>query len=261
MFWWIVGLGVLWLLWIGYRRQSANVHPPHSHEVAEPTRIEAPVRPRSFKHPPPPLDESARFRMTYADVDGVITDRTIQVVDFNHIYLQAYCELRGDYRTFAVDGILNFAPAAGGQDIPDPVVHLATVTFPPVVPGKDFRSVMTRAKLGLTVLAWIALGDRRLSEREIELLLSYVDERATINTNRLIDPDWNRSLARERIAEMAPSYTEAIGALARIRAGSPEREIVRRTADRIITSDGAPEPKAAARMAKIFNEHGYGDGH
>ncbi|WP_162827174.1 hypothetical protein [Pseudolabrys taiwanensis] len=69
-----------------------------------------------------------RYRIEYTDHDGVVTERDIIVQWINAgakgIYVTAFCEMRGEVRSFKGERIIAMTDAASGSKISHPVRYL-----------------------------------------------------------------------------------------------------------------------------------------
>ncbi|MGR3825213.1 MAG: WYL domain-containing protein [Salipiger marinus] len=64
------------------------------------------------------LQPSIRVQMEYQDVDGVVTNRTVQLneveySDREHLYLHGFCELRNEQRTFRAGRVRSISRTGG----------------------------------------------------------------------------------------------------------------------------------------------------
>ena len=66
-----------------------------------------------------PATYQARWRISYVDTDGVITDRVVRVrrVDLRSQKLYAWCETRQGLRTFKLGGVRSTQDASTGRTI------------------------------------------------------------------------------------------------------------------------------------------------
>lgn len=85
----IGGIVAMWLSWGGIKEGIAKTE-------REMGRVPTP----SFNH-----GEKTTFE--YADANGEYTKRTVEVHSVNERYLEGFCQLRNDYRTFRRDRILS----------------------------------------------------------------------------------------------------------------------------------------------------------
>ena len=100
----VAGLGVLFLA----RRWSRKPTPPE--------RVSADPGPRPMEARVAPQNYLARWRVSYLDADGVITERVIRVTKVQPKLekLQVWCELRKDRRTFNMAGLRTINDAKTG---------------------------------------------------------------------------------------------------------------------------------------------------
>ena len=139
---------------------------------------------------PEPLLEGLTVGLTYEDIEGNISERLVNSIRLVETpegeFLWAYCHLRNDYRAFRLDRIRQVRDYKSGAHTDDPVSF-----FEPYMSAAeredtlhtDFESRTTREVLGLIgdelrILAFVALADRRLDEREEELIADFVRARA-----------------------------------------------------------------------------------
>lgn len=65
-----------------------------------------------------PLNE-VKIALYYKKADGTKSNRIIDVVNYSNTYIEGYCYLRNEYRTFRVDRILEIADGETGEIIKD----------------------------------------------------------------------------------------------------------------------------------------------
>ena len=58
-----------------------------------------------------------QLEMIYITSEGVISHRRIKILKINKEFLQAYCYLRRDHRTFNIDNILALVPIHGKKGV------------------------------------------------------------------------------------------------------------------------------------------------
>lgn len=84
------------------------------------------------------------YTFDYADADGVFTSRTIKVTNVNDRYIEGFCYLRGENRTFRRDRILTGAYSKAEERIDDvPIAY------------EDLKSLMIEKKEWLENLGWV----------------------------------------------------------------------------------------------------------
>lgn len=141
--------------------------------------------------------------LQYRDADDQITQRpiTLRGVDKGSFYtdlvfLQAWCHLRGDNRTFRRDRIVGVFDPATGEDMgePEEVFRLTGEFNREMHP--DHKALMARASRGLKVLSYVARAADGISTDEIEVMLDYVMTRA-----EGLSPEMVRSLDRRAFSE------------------------------------------------------------
>lgn len=203
------------------------------------------------------------FVIEYADVDGVVTSREIGIKNVlgmgDHIYVEAFCHLRGDDRTFRADRILSMADGDTGVVVPD--IDAVLKAF--VSPQEKMRialssapaahkSVMARAQAGLTALVWIEQGAGGLDEPSFSLLCDYIDARRALRL-RGSELAWDRELARFAIKEMAPTKALAAGALAQVSPAGGEAALIRRSADAMVALRGEACRKRWRELSRFLS--------
>jgi hypothetical protein len=191
------------------------------------------------------------FDISYVDADHIPSTRRIEVngfSDFEHkTYVEAWCHLRRDQRSFRADRIEEMVSASSGEIIERPRDYVRTMREVLYEPGKDYASIMAKARPGLMALIWIARSDNDLSEAEIELMLSFVEERDSLKRKRKDAADWNRTVMRRAIDNARPTLVMATGALAGMDAAGTEKRLIGRYAAQI----AAVEESAAKRARKL----------
>lgn len=67
----------------------------------------------------PPATYQARWRISYVDVDGVITERVVRVrrINLKTQRLYAWCETRQGLRTFKLSGVKSAHDASTGRPV------------------------------------------------------------------------------------------------------------------------------------------------
>ena len=79
--------------------------------------------------PAPEIVGGSAFAMSYADADGVITERVIRVNEVTcengFVYINAHCFLADAKRTFRSDRILSMRNHRAGEQIRDPIKFFA----------------------------------------------------------------------------------------------------------------------------------------
>lgn len=212
-------------------------------------------RPNPAPRIPPPSDSSLRYAMEYVDFDGVVTNREIAVraveKSYDAVYVIAFCQLRNAMRTFRAERIRSLRSMTDGKEIDDPAGHFSTMSITGSDAGRDFSSVMSKARNGLQALVWIANADREMSERELDIMMDFVESRDGMGRQRP-EGDWNRAVARIRIAGMAPTLTEAAGGIARMGFNGRERALVEEAAARLVDTEIDRDGSAARRKARLF---------
>jgi hypothetical protein len=202
----------------------------------------------------PESGDNLRYRIHYADVDGVVTERSIRLIavqrEYGRAYIVAHCALRDAERSFRADRILA-AWHDDGRKIAAPFEFFAALSLTASDGGPDFTSALAKARPGLLVLIWIARADRDLSEAEIETALDYVAARQSLG-RKAAGQEWSRAIAGTRVEAIQPTFNEAAGALSRLAFGGREAALVREFADRIVGTGGVCDEKALARLKRLF---------
>lgn len=229
-------------------------------------RVEGPARSSSYTahRPPPkpvhPVDATRpvtamTFEVDYVDAQGVPTRRRIEVRSLSEydgrLYIDAWCHLRRDERSFRSDRIRTMINCQTGEIVTDPRQHLRHAVRRHFEPGADYKSVMAKAMPGLRPLIWIARVDHELSEAEMDVLVDFVRARDALGARGAADRAWNPVVARRWIENARPVRDEALGALGKMRAGGPELGLCRSFAVRLVSAGGEEDARARKRAVQL----------
>jgi hypothetical protein len=157
------------------------------------------------------------FDILYSDAGDNPTERRISIRRITRfgqsVYVEAFCHLRQADRSFRVDRIKQVSDPDTGEvaNIEFATIHAGD--FPEPQPGGDYSVVMSRARPGLNALIWLARADYDLSDAEMDLLLEFVELRASTRTRGAPLADWNRDVVRRWIENAKPTMAEASGRL------------------------------------------------
>lgn len=195
------------------------------------------------------------FVLEYCDADGVVTEREVDAravqVEGDRLYLKAFCRLRGEERSFRADRIMRLVDRGSGEEMYRPAAFLAWFVDAPASTYVDaaHASIMTRARPGLIMLAWMARSDGVLSEPEIAVMLDFVEERAAIGRSgaRAFD----KGLARLDILDLDVTFDAALAAGRRIADTKAERALVRRYLDMMAAVDGVISDVERRRIDRL----------
>lgn len=181
--------------------------------------------------------------IAYRDAKDTPSWRRIDVKGLSefgeYLYLEAWCHLRADNRSFRIDRIAEIVTPETGEVIYDVPAFLARFTKEQLAPGRDQASVMSRARTGLVPLIWIARADYQLSDSEMDLLVSYVADRNLLSGSRYLTAEWNRALVRRWIEAQTPTLENARGAIAGMTKDGREKELVAKYAAQLVAlADG-----------------------
>jgi hypothetical protein len=193
----------------------------------------------------------ASFWIAYRDGSAAPTQRRIEVEGFSdfdgRIYLEAWCHLRRAMRSFRADRVAEMTSVQTGEVISDVQAYVPALRRMLFDPGPDYGSVMGKAKPGLLPLIWIARADRDLSDDEMDILAEYVVVRDGLHRKRSAPADFNGLTVRKWIENARPTLDEAAGALAQMKAGGGERQLVQKFGQQLAVLDDA----AAKRFRKL----------
>ncbi len=219
-----------------------------------------------YRPPPPVVSEPTRempargaiagdaYEIEYADGFGVVTNRVIRVEQvYRGVetgYVEAFCYLRDDLRTFRTDRIQAMFSHRTGERIADPVAHFEAYYDPPDELVASHTAVLSRARPGLSVLVWIARAEREFDAPIMDLLLDYVEARRLIGAARAAGLGWDREVAARWIRELRPTFDVAAGVLAGLpRAGRVFKQL-REFVDRL----RATSPGRDRRAGRLFRD-------
>lgn len=194
---------------------------------------------------------AASFRIEYLDGGDAPTQRRIDIKGFSEfdgkIYLEAWCHLRRAMRSFRADRVLEMTSLQTGEVISDVSSYAPSLRRMLFDPGKDYASLLAKARPGLSALIWIARADYDLSDEEMDILGEYAMARDELNRKRAEPADCNAMTLRKWIENARPTLDEAAGALAQMKAGGSERQLVQRFGRQLAVLDEA----AAKRFRKL----------
>ena len=157
--------------------------------------------------------EVATHIIEYADAFGEVTIRAVRIrrvyeKDAGEVYVEAFCLLRQEGRTFRADRILALQERSSGKMIESPKAYFDKwpgKIFPkqrkpsPSQPTSEIllpashAKIMDRARAGLRIMIWLAKADRNLSQPEEQVMLEWVQYRAQGSTDA--EQEWNREAA------------------------------------------------------------------
>lgn len=168
---------------------------------------------------------NAKLQITYSDAKGQLTKRTITVSEYDgSAYLEGFCELRNEPRTFRIDRIQEAIDAESGEVITSVPQHLLNKykQSPEYIISNTIDTYMDVFK----VLFYVGKADGQLRAPEREIIcatvrtiaknktLSYEDINKFIN--RLEIPTLHGfKLAFGRICKSYPKQTPQIYAIAK----------------------------------------------
>lgn len=160
--------------------------------------------------------QAGRMLIDYADADGVVTEREIEILSAelsdNALYINAFCHLRHSERTFRVDRILSARKQRGAPQIADIEAYIVDFLPPDKLPDPRHDAVMGKVASTLSILVWIAYADKQVSTEEMELLLNFVEERSGEASGAV----WNRAKAVVWIESARPTFATSVAALAKV---------------------------------------------
>ena len=166
-----------------------------------------------------------KFRLTYQDAKKQITKRTINISEYDgSAYINAYCELRKDYRTFRIDRIQEAVVEETGEvvdDLPGYLLNLYKQS-----PEYIISLIIDTYYDIFRVLLYIGKADGQLRRPEREIICATVRSIAKNKTlkyddinnfiNKLEIPTMHGfKLAFGRICKTYPNQTPRIYAIAK----------------------------------------------
>lgn len=123
--WLLVIIAVILIIWFAPRVLNTGVRKPAQSQNAGIYIIETSTETREYDINSYRYDGLARpqYKITYADEDGVVTDREIYIHNFYKrggvAYFQCWCFLRDEKRTFRSDRILDTVNLSTNRRIKD----------------------------------------------------------------------------------------------------------------------------------------------
>ncbi|WP_153005535.1 WYL domain-containing protein [Aureimonas ureilytica] len=254
---WIAALAAVALFYALLKRRKAKPTPPPMHRpFALPDWMNDPVRPEPRRSTPNPAQRlPGTFRMAYVDVNGEETVRDIEDPKAERIgrelYVEAWCHLRNDRRTFRADRI-RWLEADTGARVLDPVKFFASKAPVPLEETPEYiahKKAMTRVLPGLKALTWLARTDRDVDAEEMAVLLSYIPARIALTKGA---SDWNEHFARAWIDDANPTKADALKALSEMPPGSKQADLFKACAARIVLTNGAPDRLKENRRQQLM---------
>jgi len=198
---------------------------------------------------------SNQYDIEYADADGVITKRTIDVRDVAAkpwaMYITAWCHTKRSERTFRADRILAARQSGRTSPIHDIEQHFYAYVPEEDLPDPDHDAVMSRVQSGLDVLVWIAMADREITVDEEAILMEFIEERNVLAGAKFADAPWSKNKASILISTLRPTFNTAMGALGKISKTGRQYTLLKRYAHQIADTGGQ---LAQNRMRKLFRD-------
>ncbi|MGX1168653.1 hypothetical protein AB7M16_004919 [Bradyrhizobium sp. USDA 372] len=111
----------------------------------------------------------------------------------------------------------------------------------------EHLSVMSRARLGLIGLLWIALADRPIAEENLAAMLSFIEKRRALPGSPAEAMQWDSSTAKQWLLGERPTFEQAENAVTRMQSGGNEARLFREISEQLIGSD-----KLRKRREKLF---------
>jgi hypothetical protein len=155
--------------------------------------------------------------IAYKDATGMPSQRTIRCKAAyrdrpggRHIYIEAWCLLRQDWRSFRLDRIVDVYDYTTGE-----VVGSGEAFFGSLL-GTDVSQPLSEAKAckqfvdGARVLTFIAMSDGRLDARELAIIVEFAVSRVRTVSPTYPNPEW---LARMWVGNYVPSRQSALAGL------------------------------------------------
>ncbi len=127
------------------------------------------------------------LRIKYKSAGGQITVRFIDVVDTTRRgYIEAYCHLRNDHRTFNLASVISCIDLATGETVEDLNKHLG------VAPSIEQQYQITdkfiaQHKDELAILLYVGKADGRLMRPERLLIAAYLETQTGETNDKLVD--------------------------------------------------------------------------
>jgi hypothetical protein len=193
--------------------------------------------------PLPPLGSvpGPAYRIEYVNGDGAASERVIAILDVSQndgrIYILAHCSRAKENLTFRADRIREMYDHHTGVRISQPMQFFRQFVTDEKPEVNEHLSVMSRARLGLIGLLWIALSDRPIAEENLAAMLSYIEKRRALPGSRAETMQWDSATAKQWLLAERPTFEQAEHAVARMQRGGNEARLFRETSERLIGSD------------------------
>ncbi len=205
----------------------------------------------------------------YADAFGEVTVRGISVRRVSQkadgiLYVEAFCLLRTEDRTFRADRILALKEWPAGKDFLNPQIYFyhwpgkrvqaprAAPKAPAPVrkaaePPAGHQKVMDHARRGLRVLIWLARADKDLSSPEEEVMLAWVQYRAAFQQGGMLE--WSRSTALDWVRSEKVVFADVEREISGM--GQAEKVHLLETLEDLMLADGEKCRLEAGRAKRI----------
>jgi uncharacterized tellurite resistance protein B-like protein len=188
------------------------------------------------------------YDITYEDSSANRTRRRVRVESVQDwddvIYVGAWCELRGNYRTFRADRIVELVDVSTGEVFSDPLRHFAAMDLRSSAAGAPHQAAVARARPGLVALSHIARADGETSEAEVEVLFDWLRFKAGPDAHAI-----NPVIARLYINGLRATFGDAAAAIDRL--PKKDSSAFDEFAGRMVVANGAADPAAEKRRQRL----------
>ena len=158
----------------------------------------------------PPENPIKSIHIAYKSSSGQITNRTVDIVDNRRRgYIEAYCHLRSDYRTFNLASVLSSIDITTGEEIENLNEFLG---FAPSFEQEYSLTdkFISRHKDELAILLFVGKADGRLMRPERLLIAAYLETQSGETDDKLID----NTISYADVPSVA-GYKRAVGRVAK----------------------------------------------
>lgn len=232
-------------------RQREEISPPQPEYRFQSAPSTTPIAAR----PPKKTWDKERYEIEYADADGVVSTRTIDVLavraESNATYIQGWCHTRRAERTFRSDRILSARRTGDACSIGDAEQYFNALVPEVDRPDPDHDVVMSRVAPGLGILVWIAKVDREITVDEESILFDFIEERNGLAGPKFAGTPWNKSKAAAWIDTAKPTFNTSSGTLGKISKTGREYAMLNAYAIRLADEGGEA---AKRRMKQLFRD-------
>lgn len=174
--------------------------------------------------------------IAYRDSKGFLSNRTVEVSEYDGIYMSGYCRLRGERRTFRVDRIISASDGETGESISDLSAYIEEkyINSPRYVIDKAFDEYHDL----LRVLIFVVKADGRYTKKEKEIVRGLLLR--LIGSDKINEKDIDKMMSSVDIPSLH-AFKTAVGRLAKVK--DSEGYSLVEVAEQIVSTHKTPHPQ------------------